>query len=157
MSPTSGIGSSMALVLDVSIVAKWFLPDERSGFAQSLLDAVVVEGAFVPALFRWEIENVLLGAERAGRIEPNDVDDALDLLRDLPIFIEPPGERVFAGNEVPLARYYDLTPYDAAYLSLAANQKIPLATTDNALAYAARDLGIVVCTEPSNGSESPNK
>jgi predicted nucleic acid-binding protein len=134
----------MALVLDVSIAAKWFLLDEQSVFADSLLDRVVAEGAYVPALFRWEIENVLLSAERAGRIERDDVDAALEALRDLPIVLDPPGERCFCGNEVHLARHYDLTPYDAAYLSLAGNQQMPLATVDKALAYAARDLGIVV-------------
>jgi len=134
----------MAIVLDVSIAAKWFLPDERSRRADSLLERVAAEGAYVPALFRWEIESVLLGAERADRIEADDVDAALESLRNLPIILEPPGERLFSRNELQLARHYDMTPYDAAYLSLAARRNIPLATTDDALAYAARDLGIVV-------------
>jgi predicted nucleic acid-binding protein len=134
----------VAIVLDVSIAAKWFLHDERGGSADMLLSRVVDEGAYVPAVFRWEMQNVLLGAERAHRIAPDDVDAALDALRDLPIILEPPGERFFAGNEVRLARHYDLTSYDAAYLCLAASQHIPLATTDAALAHAARDLGIVV-------------
>jgi predicted nucleic acid-binding protein len=134
----------VAFVLDVSIAAKWFLPDEHNRLAEALLDRVALEGAYVPALFRWEIESVLLGAERADRIEPNDVDEALDALRNLPIHIESPGARFFSGNEVQLARHYNLTPYDAAYLSLAANHSLPLATADNALAYAARDLGIAV-------------
>jgi predicted nucleic acid-binding protein len=138
----------VAFVLDVSIAAKWFFPDERSRLADDLLDRVLFEGAYAPALFRWEIENVLLGAERADRIEPNDVDEALDLLRNLPIRIEPPGERFFSGNEVQLARHYNLTPYDAAYLSLAASHSLPLATADDALAYAARDLGITVISVP---------
>ena len=134
----------MALVLDVSIAAKWYLPDEQSRYADALLDRVVSEGAFVPALFRWEIESVLVSAERASRIQADDVDAALDSLRDLPIVLKLRGDRFFSGNEVRLARHYDLTPYDAAYLSLAASQNIPLATFDDALAYAARDLGIVV-------------
>ena len=134
----------MAFVLDVSIAAKWYLPDERSPMADALLQFVVDEGAYVPGLFRWEVESVLLNAERANRIESDDVDAALDSLRDLPIVLEPPGHRFFSGNEMRLARHYDLTPYDAAYLSLAASRKIPLATVDYPLAYAARDLGIEV-------------
>jgi len=134
----------MAIVLDVSIVATWFLGDEGSGSAEALLERVIDEGAYVPALFRWEIQNVLLGAERAGRIASDDVDAALESLRDLPIRIEAPGDRVFAGAEFRLARYYDLTPYDAAYLALAADRRLSLATTDHALAHAARDLGIAV-------------
>ncbi len=98
----------------------------------------------MPALFRWEIQSVLLGAERASRIDPDDVDAALDALRDLPIIVESPGERVFSGSELHLARHYDLTPYDAAYLALAASRRLPLATLDAALVHAASDLGVVV-------------
>ncbi len=143
-SRTIGTVFSVAFVVDVSIAAKWFLADERNSAADSLLDRVLDEGAYVPALFRWEMQSVLLGAERAGRIDADDVDAALDSLRDLPIVFEPSGERFFSGNEVRLARHYELTPYDAAYLCLAASRNIHLATTDGALARAARDLGVVV-------------
>lgn len=141
---TINTASNMTLVVDVSIAAKWFIPDERSKAANALLDRVLEDGAYVPALFRWEMQNVLLSAERADRIDADDVDAALDSLRDLPIALEPAGERVFSGNEVRLARHYELTAYDAAYLCLAASRNIPLATTDAALARAARDLGLVV-------------
>lgn len=139
----------MTLVLDVSIAAKWFLPDEQSSLADSVLQQVRNEGAYVPALFRWEIANVLLRAENAHRITAQDVDDGLDLLRDLPILVEPPGDRIFGGGEVRLARHYDLTPYDAAYLNVAASRRLPLATADAALAHAARDLGIKVLFDGS--------
>jgi predicted nucleic acid-binding protein len=134
----------VALVLDASVALTWFLPDEPSAAADALLERVTVEGAYVPALFRWEIENVLLAAERADRIAPEDVDAALDALRELPFFVDPPGQRFLCGSEVRLARFYDMTSYDAAYLTLAADRQLPLATFDAALAYAARDLGIVV-------------
>jgi predicted nucleic acid-binding protein len=134
----------MAIVVDVSVAAQWFLRDERNAFAASILDRVADDGAYVPALFRWEIANVLLAAERADRITPRDVDEALEALRDLPILVEPPGERLFSGSEVHLARHYGLTPYDAAYLALSADRRIPLATSDGDLGRAGRDLGIAV-------------
>jgi predicted nucleic acid-binding protein len=134
----------MSLVLDVSVAAKWFLHDENDGGAGALLTHITSVGAYVPALFRWEIQSVLLGAERASRIDPGDVDAALEALRDLPIVVDSPGERVFSGSELHLARHYDLTPYDAAYLALAAGRRLPLATFDAALAHAASDLGVIV-------------
>jgi predicted nucleic acid-binding protein len=134
----------MSLVLDVSIAARWFLRDELDEGAAALLARVAEVGAYVPALFRWEIQSVLLGAERASRIDPDDVDAALDALRDLPIVVESHGERVFSGSELQLARHYDLTSYDAAYLALAAGRRLPLATFDAALIHAASDLGIAV-------------
>jgi predicted nucleic acid-binding protein len=134
----------VSFVLDVSIAAQWHLDDERTLSSDLLLDRVRTDGAHVPALFRWEMLNVLLMAERVSRIESDDLDDALQSLRDLPLRVEPAGERVFSGSEVPLARRYAIRAYDAAYLSLATSLRVPLATSDDALAYAARDLGIVV-------------
>jgi hypothetical protein len=68
-----------------------------------LLAGVLEDGTYVPALFRWEMQNVLLSAERADRIDADDVGAALDSLRDLPISLEPAGECFFSGNEVRLA------------------------------------------------------
>jgi predicted nucleic acid-binding protein len=135
------------IVLDASIALKWFLADERNGFAERLLDRVMIEGALVPALFRWEMASVLLQAERASRIDADDVDAAFDLFRDLPIVIDRPGERVSAGSELALARHFDLTPYDAAYLALAASARMPLATLDGDLVRAARDMQLDVISE----------
>jgi predicted nucleic acid-binding protein len=134
----------VALVLDASIAARWFLGGERSRERDDLLDRIAAEGAIVPGLFRWEMEGVLLSAERAGRIDPDNLDAALDALGDLPITIAHPGNRFFAGTEVQLARHYALTPSTAAYLALAASLGLPLATADASLAQAARDLGIAV-------------
>lgn len=101
----------------------------------------------MPALFRWELQSLLLVAQRASRITNDDVDEALDSVRDLPIFVDPPGDRIFAGGEIQIARHYDLTPYDAAYLALAANRRVALATSDADLGAAATDLGLVVLTD----------
>ncbi len=134
----------MAIVVDASVVATWFLGDESSRFGRRILNRVVDEGAYVPAIFRWEIANTLLTAERADRISADDVDAALDALRDLPITLEQPGTRVFAGADLRFARFYDLTAYDAAYLAVATNGQLALATLDDTVAHAARDLGIAV-------------
>jgi predicted nucleic acid-binding protein len=93
----------MALVVDVSIVAKWFIPDEKSAFAQLILEQVSGDAAYVPALFRWEIQNCLLNAERAARITADDVDKALEELRGLPIALEFPGRHFSAGSDVQAA------------------------------------------------------
>jgi len=134
----------VALVVDVSVAAKWFLADESSAFAESILDRIVKESAYVPALFIWEFQNVLLVAGRAERLTPRDVDEALETLTTLPIFVDPVQERALAGTELQLARHYDLTAYDAAYLALAARKRIALATTDKRLRNAAADAGIEV-------------
>jgi predicted nucleic acid-binding protein len=114
-----------------TVAAKWFLSDGCSGFANSILERVAREGAHVPALFVWEIQNVLLSAERAARVTLNEVDSALEALETLPIFVEAVPERPRSGIEVSLARHYRLTSFDAAYC-------------DAKLARASRDLGITL-------------
>lgn len=132
------------MVVDASVAVKWFVRDERAAWADTLLDLVGEHGACVPALFIWEIQNALLAAERSGRITSDEVDVALEMLRDLPIHVERTGERVLIGGELRLARQLDLLPYDAAYLLLALTHRVPLATADDAQARAARDIGLDV-------------
>ena len=106
----------MAIVVDVSIAASPSIPDDRNRFAETILDRILRGERLCAGSLSLVNSNVLLSAERAGRLTPRDLDDALDSLRDLPILVDPPGERVFSGTEVRLARYYSLTAYDAAYL-----------------------------------------
>jgi len=72
------------------------------------------------------------------------METALTSLRDLPIAIEDPGRRLMFGGEAALSLRYDVTPHDAAYLAVALDYALPLATADSDLAHAARDAGVVV-------------
>lgn len=58
--------------------------DENNDDADALLVQIASDWAHVSALFRWEIQSVLLGSELASRIDSDDVDAALEALRDLP-------------------------------------------------------------------------
>jgi predicted nucleic acid-binding protein len=134
----------VAFVLDASIVLKWFVEDEMSPDADKLLDRVRSGGAVVPALFRWEAQNVLVQAVRNSRLTVGLADLALEELAALPIAVEHPGEKLFFGGETALALHYDLTPYDAAYVAVALDYRLELATADSELAKAARDAGVHV-------------
>jgi len=100
------------------------------------------ESAIAPDVFRLEIQNLLLSAERMGRIRSDQVDEALERLRDLPIRIENEANRFLPGSELPLARSYDLTTYDAAYIACADDLGLELVTGDAPLDRAARDFGL---------------
>lgn len=134
----------MAFVLDASIALKWFVEDEMVPAADHLLERVIEEGAVVPALFRWEAQSVLTRAVLDGRLTEDLMEVALEHLASLPIAVEDPGEKLFFGGEAQLALRYDITPYDAAYLALALDYRIHLATADNDLARAARDANVRV-------------
>jgi predicted nucleic acid-binding protein len=131
-------------VLDCSIAVTWFFEDETSPETDALLDRVRDEGAVVPALWHWELANVLLQAERRGRIAASEVMARLALLRLLPIRTDDEAvARVF--REVPaLARAQGLTSYDAAYLDLAIYHGLPLATKDKALIEAASRMNVPI-------------
>jgi len=131
------------LVLDPSVVAKWFLSDEKDLAADHIFDRIQDgELSWAPEIFRWEIQNMLVMAERSGHIEADDVEEALRVLRDLPINIEATGDRFFPGPEIHFARAYDLSLYDAAYVACAVALGGELVTADTTMEHAARDLGL---------------
>ena len=126
-------------MVDASTTMAWTLGDERDRYALKVASYVEENGALVPSLWRWEIQNILLSAFRRTRITEDDMTEAVALLSHLPITIDPPA---LFGSELTLARQFDLTAYDAAYLELAARANCKLATNDKALRKAAESLGL---------------
>lgn len=76
------------LMLDCSIAVAWCFEDEASPATDALLERVRDETALVPALWPLELGNVLLQAERCGRISPGAVTALLELLQTLPILTD---------------------------------------------------------------------
>jgi len=131
-------------VLDASVTLSWCFADQASPETDRLLDDVREHGALVPGLWFLEVGNVLLHAERRGRIAAADVAVRLELISALPIMVDQ-NTVGRAWNEVlHLARAEWLTVYDATYLELAARRGLALYTRDNALARAAQRHGLVV-------------
>ena len=129
----------MAFVPDASVAAAWLLPDEEAALADLALDRLAEETAMVPSLFWHELRNLLLSAERRGRVDERHADASMARIRRLPI--QSPGElddhRVMA-----LARGHRLTAYDASYLALAIREGCPLASLDRQLNEAAAAEGV---------------
>ena len=130
-----------APVVDCSTTAAWVLSDEQSRAADIALEVVRGNGALVPALWWWEIRNVLLRAERHGRIVPGDTGAALSRLQRLRIQLD---QAPREDEVMRLARTCGLTVYDAIYLDLALRDQRSLATLDRRLARAARSVGVEV-------------
>ena len=117
----------------------WYFRDERDATALAALAYVGVHGALVPPLWNVEIGHTLVKAERRGRITRDQSATILASLRSLPILVESGGDSP-AFPQLALARAYDLSGYDAAYLELAMRIGIPLATRDEHLATKAEQL-----------------
>ena len=130
------------LVLDVSLSCAWCFADEASPEAWNILDQLQSARAHVPSLWLWETGNVLVQAERRGRISAAAIRTFLGLLESLPISIDQPTLAAAWHDTLALARSHRLTTYDAAYLELALRRGLPLASRDKKLQSAAQLEGV---------------
>jgi predicted nucleic acid-binding protein len=128
----------MPIVIDANIAIAWFRP-EPTKVAEHALDALSERGAVVPALWRWEVQDVLRRLAQGGHLKL-PVEAALAELRQLPITIDDLVSGLF-GDEMVLSKQHGLSVYDAAYLEVALRHRLPLATIDKKLAAAAKLVG----------------
>ena len=131
----------MSFVLDASIAAAWFLPDEQNDAADRLMAELRSGPALVPSLFWFEIRNLFLMAERRGRLRPGGAPLLMGQLRRLSM------EDAGSGSDaamLDLATRHMMSAYDASYLDLAKVTNLPLATGDRKMAAAARNEGVIV-------------
>jgi predicted nucleic acid-binding protein len=132
----------MPLIPDVSVAAAWILPDEQTAYSKQILAQVRTEGAVVPALWLFELANILVVALRRNRITSQEVRDNLADLEVLPILIDEPGALGLSSTLLWLAFREGLTAYDASYLELAIRRRLPMASNDTQLRAAALRLGV---------------
>lgn len=136
-------------MIDSSVALTWCFEDEASPQTDRLFERVRDDGAVVPGLWYLELSNVLLQAEKRGRISTGDVATRLGLIAELPISVD--GETtVRAWQEIlTVARGERLTTYEATYLELAVRRGLPLLTNDEDLAQAAARMGVAVLPAPT--------
>ncbi len=110
-------------VLDCSVAVAWGFEDEATVELDALLDRVQHQGAVVPPLRvvppLWisEASNVLLMAQRRGRIGRVTMQERLGLLDMLPIQTDDMASgTVWRSSVLTLADVEALTFYDAIYL-----------------------------------------
>ena len=131
----------MAFVLDASVSACWAFADEGHPVADAAFSRIQAVEAVVPALWWFEMRNILIVNERRGRIQERDTEIFLRALGQFRIRVE----RCPEGTEMlRIARAQKLSVYDAAYLELAYREKMALATLDRRLGEAARVMGVEV-------------
>jgi len=96
----------------------------------------------VASIWPLEVTNVLVHAERQGRITAERVEQFLEQLLQLRIHVEPCTTQQAVQEVRRLAQTNSLTAYDAAYLALAIRLNLPLAILDTDLQKAARAAGV---------------
>ena len=127
----------MSLVLDCSTTLAWVYADETTAPVRQVFDLVSQGGAWVPALWRLEVANVLEMSTRRGRHDADFRDATLADLAQLPIQVDGETDSHAWTETLGLAERHKLTLYDAAYLELALRRGLPLATLDRDLRRAA--------------------
>lgn len=120
----------------------WLFDDERSLDVEGVMTEVMTGGAYVPALWRLEVANVLRIACRRGRCDRAYAERSLRRLERMPITVDDQGDGAAWNAVWTLALAENLTLYDAAYLELALRRGLPLASGDAALISAAVRRGV---------------
>jgi predicted nucleic acid-binding protein len=134
-----------ALVLDASTCLGWLLDRPVLARASRTRQLILSGGIpIAPALWRHEVSNGVVIAERRGRLTAEqiktltkDLDDFSDSVQIDPVIVR-------SSVLIETARRTNLTVYDAAYLELAVRRGLPLATLDERLAEAARQAGVAL-------------
>jgi len=134
----------VTLVVDASVTLAWIFTEERTLPVQKILDRLIDEQAFVPAIWRLEIANGLQMSVRRGRIDAATRDTALRGLALLNITTDPDTDNFAWSTTLSLAEQHRLTLYDAAYLELALRLRLPLASLDKELRAAGDAAGVTL-------------
>ena len=128
-----------SFILDCSVAVAWCFEDETSAYTDSVLASFNKANAIVPKLWHIEVANVLLMAQKRGRINDNGIFHFLSLLEKLPIMDDKTDRTII--DLVMLSQKYQLTSYDGCYLNLCLQYNLPLATMDKKLISALQSAG----------------
>jgi predicted nucleic acid-binding protein len=122
------------MIVDANVILRAFFPDEAQERAQAIIEEHVAGRIPLkaPDLLPYELANAVWQAERRGRITHAQADEILQAMSGLEIEIvsEIWGVPPSWEGMLPLARRFNLSVYDAAYLMLAKEGGEPLLTGD---------------------------
>jgi predicted nucleic acid-binding protein len=136
-----------AIILDASITMAWCFDNEATPYTEELLNwCATGTTVYVSSVWPLEVTNVLLNAQKRGRVTESRVQQFLDVLSQLPIHVDSVSMKRAVYDIRKLAQAYRLTSYDASYLELALRQGLPLASLDGDLTTAALASGVRLIT-----------
>ena len=128
------------LVIDASVAVKWFLEEDRSAEARSVIEGD--DDLFAPTLVIPEVVHALWIAARQGRTSPDSAPAAIASLNA--VFAELTPDIDLIGDAVGLMRSLQHPIYDCLYLALGRRSKLPVLTADDRLFTAGRRARIPV-------------
>ncbi len=136
----------MRFVLDNSVTMRWLFGDgsaQDQAYASYVLDLIEDENVVVPGIWCLEVANVIARAESKYGLSEARSTEFLRVLHQLHIQIDGATSLRALNDTLQLARRYNLSAYDAAYLELAMRESLPIATLDEGLIKAAEKGGLI--------------
>ena len=127
------------MVIDASVVLKWYLTDEELGVkAISLLGEYVSNelDILAPSLLEYEIMNGLMIAQKRGRIKEEKILSAIEGFDNLGINLRNLSH--LYPQVILFCKTYNRSVYDASYMALALDEGISLITADEGLFNSIR-------------------
>ncbi len=121
------------VVVDCSVVIKWFIPEPHSNQAQLILDEFQNGGLdlLAPDLLYPEMGNIIWKKHRLQGLSTNDADAILQQFRAIPILITPSEHLLDVAYH--LAVTYQRTVYDSLYVALSLREGCRFVTADERL------------------------
>lgn len=122
------------VVIDASVVLKWYLDDEELGTkALNILTHYVSDNInlMAPSLIEYEVMNGLKIAQKRGRIDKESLLSGIEGFFNLEITVFNASH--FSNKILDILSFFDISSYDASYLALAENEKSPFVTADKVL------------------------
>jgi len=135
----------MEIVLDASVILKWFLPEDKSSEAKFLREKHLKNEITIclPQLLVFEIANALVNKNE---LLLSDINLAIEILFFTnPKFFDCVEELI--QETAKIARKYKITVYDASYIALARALSCKFITADKKLFNKIRTLRFVKLLE----------
>jgi predicted nucleic acid-binding protein len=125
----------------------WVFEDEANSDADVLAQRLRENDSVVVPAVLWalEVANTLRTAVLKKRITQEKAEERRKAFSELPI-VTVPCPHGLSDSLNTLMRAHQLTSYDAAYLAVALEQSLPLATNDEPLRKAALKAGVSLWT-----------
>jgi predicted nucleic acid-binding protein len=118
------------LVVDASVAALWYFPEEHTPRAESLLQVAKLE-LLTPGLLHVEMAALVRERVRRGEIDGLLAERILVALRKAPLDVRPTSE--LAQDALALMLRDGLSLHDSFYLALAVQAGCPVVTADSRL------------------------
>lgn len=131
-----------SFVIDASATAPLLFADEAIRLSPEQRDRMAEAVLTAPRHWLFETANMVLIAERRGRIAEAERPICISILRKLGVKLDDESDEQAWSSSLELARAYNLSLYDAAYLEQALRTGQGLLTFDTDLSNAARACSI---------------